>query len=401
MDLAEFFAWFYKGILTGWMTISVRFPAADKLDNEWVDLSTPDAFVEIVGHVDRYKDTHDVYFSTCPAGKRPEDSYYVSRRIAIKDVSNIVAFFMDIDTQEDVSKAGKDVPLNKEIALQKLRSLKYPPNLLIDSGNGIHAYWMLDSPWRVHDGNREESTWMLRSFAQNVAAEMGYTGLDVPASEPSRILRVPGTLNRKHEQAKPVKIISVDMQNRYAVNVLVAQYCVGAPPTSNAMSLRDFAHSPPEVLSDEECEQRIMRLNKSAALWNGTSSAYASDSSRADMALIIIILEATWGNIQQADRLFRKSKLFRPKWDEPGHTSEGHTYGQITLLKALAYAEEQRQKARFLKVRQFPLVNAMTKVLVKDSDVQENGNAIIPLGHVDRLGNAMLQINEYTTARDE
>lgn len=371
------------------MTISIRCSRTGKFEHKWYSLSSRTDAINLIKCVVRYRDTHDVYFSTCPAGEKPEDSHLVSRRIATKDVSNIVAFFMDIDTQEDVSKAGKDVPINKEVAVQKLRSLIYPPNLLIDSGNGIHAYWVLDSPWHIHDGNREQSKEMLRSFASNVAAEMGYSGLDIPASEPTRIFRVPGTLNHKHGQVKPVKVIFVDKGKRYDVNVLVAAYCVGNPPTSNAISLRDLGHCPPEILSDAECIERVMQLKNGASLWNGDSSGYARDSSRADMALCVILLEITGGNFIQANRLFRRSKLFRDKWDAPGHTSEGHTYGQITLLKALAYVGEQRQKARFLNVRQFPLVNAMTKVLVWDSDILENGDTIIPLGHVDSLGTRM------------
>jgi putative DNA primase/helicase len=63
------------------------------------------------------------------------------------------------------------------------------------------------------------------------------------------------------------------------------------------------------------------------------SSAYASQS-EADLALCNLGT-AAGGNADQLDKLFRLSGLYRPKWDER-HSSDGQTYGQMTIAKALS-----------------------------------------------------------------
>lgn len=64
---------------------------------------------------------------------------------------------------------------------------------------------------------------------------------------------------------------------------------------------------------------------KFKALWNGDWSGYSSQS-EADMALVSILYFHTKDK-EWTDRLFRKSGLFRPKWDEK-HFADGRTYGQ-------------------------------------------------------------------------
>lgn len=71
---------------------------------------------------------------------------------------------------------------------------------------------------------------------------------------------------------------------------------------------------------------------KFTALWHGDISAYPSHS-EADAALVSILAFYCGGNKEQIDRLFRKSALFRPKWDE--HRG-ADTYGNTTIQKAVS-----------------------------------------------------------------
>jgi putative DNA primase/helicase len=52
-------------------------------------------------------------------------------------------------------------------------------------------------------------------------------------------------------------------------------------------------------------------------LWNGDTSLYCGDESRADAALIVMLMFWTNGDRERADCLFRQSDLYRPeKWDK-------------------------------------------------------------------------------------
>lgn len=78
------------------------------------------------------------------------------------------------------------------------------------------------------------------------------------------------------------------------------------------------------------------------ALWTGDVSGYPSPS-EADLALCVRLLQLVGGDVTRADRLFRRSGLYRTKWDER-HRADGSSYGQITLETALrAYREHLQQ----------------------------------------------------------
>src|SRR5262249_30403713 len=67
-------------------------------------------------------------------------------------------------------------------------------------------------------------------------------------------------------------------------------------------------------------------------LWDGDTSANSGDASAADLALCGYLAFWTGKNAEQMDRLFRRSKLMRDKWDE---NRGGQTYGERTVTKAI------------------------------------------------------------------
>lgn len=77
-------------------------------------------------------------------------------------------------------------------------------------------------------------------------------------------------------------------------------------------------------------------------LYEGNTDGYASHSA-ADLALAGHLMWWTGNDTGRADRLFRQSGLYRPKWDEK-HYSNGKTYGQATLERAYASDPYNPQK---------------------------------------------------------
>ena len=67
-------------------------------------------------------------------------------------------------------------------------------------------------------------------------------------------------------------------------------------------------------------------------LWKGDISGYAS-ASEADLALCSMLTFWCGGDIEQIDRVFRRSALMRDKWDR---VQSGSTYGRLTIQKALS-----------------------------------------------------------------
>ena len=92
---------------------------------------------------------------------------------------------------------------------------------------------------------------------------------------------------------------------------------------------------------DEELLARAFAAQngeKLRRLWQGDWSEYPSQS-EADLALCSLLAFWVGPDPARIDRLFRRSGLMRPKWDER-HASDGTTYGELTIRAALAERTE-------------------------------------------------------------
>lgn len=88
--------------------------------------------------------------------------------------------------------------------------------------------------------------------------------------------------------------------------------------------------------------ERMLRSAKGPAIQRllaGDRSGHNGDDSGADLALCNYLAFWFVGDAATIDREFRRSGLMRPKWDER-HASDGSTYGEMTIRKAIADSRE-------------------------------------------------------------
>lgn len=78
-------------------------------------------------------------------------------------------------------------------------SLPYP-NMLVISGGGLHAYWMLSTLalCRTKD-EQDRIRKILRRLVRAIGGNLPSAHADIASAEPARVLRVPGTFNHKQE----------------------------------------------------------------------------------------------------------------------------------------------------------------------------------------------------------
>ena len=94
-------------------------------------------------------------------------------------------------------------------------------------------------------------------------------------------------------------------------------------------------------LSDDELLERAQTAangDKFTRLWTGSTSGYESHS-EADLALCRLLAFWTGGDAARIDRLFRRSGLYRDKWDTV-HYADGSTYGEKTVERAVTAADD-------------------------------------------------------------
>jgi putative DNA primase/helicase len=101
---------------------------------------------------------------------------------------------------------------------------------------------------------------------------------------------------------------------------------------------------PPGTDDDEVLLEKARNAQNGAkfvALFDqGDLSEYDNDDSRADLALCALLAFWTGNDPTRIDSLFRQSKLYRSKWDEP---RPGGTYGSQTISRALTNVKSENE----------------------------------------------------------
>lgn len=249
--LERYFHHVPEGFITIW---AKHLGGQEKPRTYWFDLTQPDALQRAQeAAVQLDAQGWDIYLSTCPA--RVQGS--ARERIKAADVQCIPAFFVDFDTQLDPAKRGKALPLDIDEAVGALDALPCPPTLIVFSGHGAQAYWILSEPWQLDTpDDLAAAKALMERFAHAVEAATGYTDLDTGASEPARVLRVPGTHNHKYGDVLPVYLIDRHEGPEYTLDALCA--FMDAYPSKGA----DEDHKPfelPEEIPEGTRDETLFR----------------------------------------------------------------------------------------------------------------------------------------------
>jgi len=95
--------------------------------------------------------------------------------------------------------------------LRQLEDLTCPPSILVLTGRGCHAYWLLSRP---ADGLEplERAEGVMRRLGQGLGGD--------PVWDRARILRVPSTFNHKYEASRPVEPEHFEPRLRYDLEEL-------------------------------------------------------------------------------------------------------------------------------------------------------------------------------------
>ena len=121
-----------------------------------------------------------------------------------KNAKSLRSFFVDLDVGDTKEFKDQEEAVN---ALGKfIQSQKLPPPVVVDSGNGIHAYWMLDTEVPVEEWKLYADKFKQLCLSKGLKIDPAVT------ADKARILRCPSTFNFKSNPPTPTKIISEDIQ---------------------------------------------------------------------------------------------------------------------------------------------------------------------------------------------
>jgi len=185
--------------------------------------------VEKLQILDNLKQVADVYFGIGArkrAGGRTKE-----------DVLYLKACWIDIDEKD---------PKKKREKIEELERWFKPPTIIVDSGGGLHGYWILKEP--VYEQDFQRVVAVNRGLAQE------FNGDRAVASDIARILRLPGTLNHKYDPPRHVKILHFDSQTLYDLTEL-EDFAVEIEQYDRSTRYKIENAPPPEYVEQavEEC----------------------------------------------------------------------------------------------------------------------------------------------------
>lgn len=118
-----------------------------------------------------------------------------------EEVQNVKAFFVDLDIGDDPKKY---VNVSEAIAgLRKFcKQLGLPKPTIVNSGYGVHVYWMLKEYVTKHDWSCAATQF------KKVMAENGLLADPAVTADCARVLRIPSTHNYKRDTPKEVTVVT-------------------------------------------------------------------------------------------------------------------------------------------------------------------------------------------------
>lgn len=241
MELAsEWLAAIYAGVPTGHVVL-------------WRNDSRGSVFIPVGGDY-KQADTEVIKCKATPGanlyfglGVQPKK---VNGRGSEKMVTAIPGVWADIDYAEKAKSGGnqKQYP-PKAIAEQAMKDMPIAPSVVVQTGGGIHVYWLLDEPFLIEsDGDRERArklTWGWQSLIKRTLARLHpdrkkdkNAAFDVDSTgDLARVLRLP--TGWMHSYEAPVRIRDgyedPDGWSRYNVETLEEFAVEITPPTQQEL----------------------------------------------------------------------------------------------------------------------------------------------------------------------
>ncbi len=148
-----------------------------------------------------------------------EGSMILTSRGKAKHARALGGLWAEVDYQGPGHK-GKGLPPDIAAAQGLLADLKLQPSAVVASGGGLHAYWLLHEVWEL-DSDEERSkahatVSRLQAALRAEARAKGWNAGVDPIADLARVLRVPGSWNRKvKDRPVEVEILSIDPGLRY------------------------------------------------------------------------------------------------------------------------------------------------------------------------------------------
>ena len=210
-DNARMAARFLRSVFSGQEAGFVALFYKPSKHSTFVPLNNQDWYTEPAKNVMVAREKENVYFAIGVQGQQPHRG-----RGKQAGVIALPGLWADIDVLGP-NHVATNLPPTLEDAWSIVRAIRFKPTVAVYSGGGIQLHWLFREPMEtVTEKDRSAAKRLSKSFQGllgSIAARSGWS-IDNTA-DLCRLLRVPGTYNRKQETPALVQYEVIDGGQRY------------------------------------------------------------------------------------------------------------------------------------------------------------------------------------------
>jgi hypothetical protein len=200
-DTLTFLSELFGLVTEGWLTICSKAPN-EGLRTAWHTVDSLDAAAENAQSLAAHS---DVWFGV--ATRR--DRLGGGLRGGAEHCLEIVGLWRDVDIAGPGHANSTGLPESWDQAMTIVATFPLAPTVVINSGGGAQVWWLFREPLAVIEAGdllRDwEATWQERAKPYSIDK----------VGDAARIMRLPGTFNRKLDEPRPVMIVEADWSRRY------------------------------------------------------------------------------------------------------------------------------------------------------------------------------------------
>jgi hypothetical protein len=255
----------------------------------------------------------DMYTGVCLAGQFQDHA----SRMRLNGAVALAGLWLDIDVDGGPDGKTGGVP-HKHNALGLVGKL-LEPTLIVDSGYGIHAWYLFDEPWRFATVEERERAALasVQFYELHRRILRGYGwGLD-HTHDLTRLLRLPGTVNAKGGLSRPVAMVLGDGPRVARERILDLCDTAGRFTTGYAaVPLPGLGvHASAASAADHELLEAIREADASLAATLDHVGHPGWSQSEWDLSLASLLWAAGWSEQRVADAIVAHRRAWKGAGD--------------------------------------------------------------------------------------
>jgi hypothetical protein len=195
----DFLSVLYPQISAGnWLELRCIHPETGEVRTLWIQVNKPKQLGAVLKQADKLNaEGFGVFFAPC---LRKEKKGSVASAIRLS------AMWIDIDCDDD--------PQKREKGMVKLCGFDPAPSIILDSGGGWHAYWLLDEPFMLEtDDDKQKISQIMQGMFTALDGDENYV------KSVASIMRLPNSINTKPERNNAlVQVMEWHPEHRYSLS---------------------------------------------------------------------------------------------------------------------------------------------------------------------------------------